>query len=137
MAEAEITATEPQAQSRRWWPQSLWAQIALILLALILVGIAIVWFSREQIAGNVIDEALADAELQATYEIESIGAERQVIRNLVIGDPNSPDLTADKVIVNIGLSFGAAELGQIELVRPRLYGSYRDGTFSLTMASSG
>ncbi len=130
MAEAETISDVASKPARGLWPKGWFARIALILAALVLIALTIVWFSREEIAGNVIDDALADAELEATYEIESIGADRQVIRNLVIGDPASPDLTADQVIVNINYSFGSAELGRIELVRPRLFATFRDGALS-------
>lgn len=88
----------------------------------LVLALTAAWFSRERIAGNVIDAQLRANDLPATYEIERIGGRRQVIRDLVIGDPARPDLTADFVEVRIKYRFGTPQIGRITLVRPRLYG---------------
>ncbi|MEM8725509.1 MAG: YdbH domain-containing protein, partial [Pseudomonadota bacterium] len=88
------------------------------------------WLSRERIAGNLIDDQLAESGLEATYDIVSIGPQQQVIENLVIGDAAAPDLTAERVVASVEYGFLRAGLGQIEVTGARLYGSYRDGELS-------
>ncbi len=134
MAEAqphEKAAPATLSGGRRLWPARWRWRVSLILLGVLLLGFAGAWLSREQIAGNLIDDAIGESGLQADYEIESIGAQRQILRDLVIGDPSAPDLTAERVIVEIVYVFGSPQVGQIHVIKPRLYGSYRNGTFSL------
>lgn len=132
MAEADIPADEietPAASDSRLGKWVL--RIGIALLVLVILAIAILWFSRERIAGDIIDDALAETDLEASYEIEEIGANRQIIRNLVIGDPSAPDVTIERVIVETNISFGGGGIGQITLERPRIFGSFTDGVFSL------
>ncbi len=113
------------------WPVRWRWRISLIFLAFLLIVFAILWFSREQIAGSLIDDAIAESGLEVSYEIAEIGARQQVLGNVVVGDPSAPDLTAERVVVDIGYALGTPEIARVELVNPRLYGSYRDGVFSL------
>lgn len=115
----------PRRRLRTWrW------RISLALLLVIAVGLAAVWFTRERIAGNVIAGMLEQYDLPAQYEIESIGPRRQVLRDVVIGDPLLPDLTIERVTVHLRYRFGTPTVGRIELVRPRLFGSWRGGELS-------
>ncbi len=112
------------------WPQGwVWRFSILALIAIIAVAAAL-WFGREEIAGDLIDDALAANDLEASYEIIDVGPQRQVIGNVVVGDPAAPDLTIDQVIVDIAYSFGAPALRRVELVRPRIYGRQQDGLLS-------
>ncbi|MEO1730424.1 MAG: YdbH domain-containing protein [Pseudomonadota bacterium] len=109
-----------------------WLGRAAIAIAILAAGaLAFVWGTREQIAGNLIDDYLAEAGLQATYEIAQIGAKTQVIENVVVGDPAAPDLTIERVSVGISYGLGSAGIGSVVLEKPRLHGSYRDGELSL------
>lgn len=127
-AEAETDSDyAPTTPTRTSW---VWRILMIAVIAMVVAG-ASVWFARERIAGNLIDGALADAGLEATYDIVSIGTQRQTIANLVIGDPQAPDFTAEAVHVDVAYTFGAPEIGRVTLIRPRLYGSLRDGVFSL------
>lgn len=113
------------------WPEQRRWQMSLIAVITMVLFSIMIWLGREQIAGNLIDDALESNGLEATYRIVSIGPQQQVIADLVIGDPDAPDLTAERVNVDIEYSFGAPEIGRIELIRPRLYGTFRDGRLSL------
>lgn len=128
MAEAsddyEETAVA-DAAVRRWWPRVLQG-IGLLLF----VVLAVAWFSREEIAGNVIEGQLRTFDIPATYDIESIGPDRQVLTNVVVGDPNAPDFTAKRAEVAIRYRLGTPQLGRITLIGPRLYGTLRGGTLS-------
>ncbi len=93
---------------RRRWP------IALALVAgLIALAVAGAWLARERIAGNVIAGQLKAYGLPATYKIESIGAGRQVLRDVVIGDPSHPDLTIERVETQLVAHFGVPSIGTV------------------------
>lgn len=112
------------------WPNGWLGRIVMVVLAIALVTLAGLWFNRENIAGNVIEDALAEQGLVASYEIESIGPQRQVLRNLVIGEADAPDFTADSLAVDLEYGLGVPSLGAVEIENARLFGSYRDGSLS-------
>lgn len=122
---AQAADGEADAPRRRRW-RAVLGTAALLLLAALLFA----WVSRERIAGNIISGQLETLNLPATYEIESIGATRQVLRNVVVGDPRRPDLTIERVEAVIEPRWGIPAIGGLRLVRPRLYGSYRAGKLS-------
>lgn len=101
-----------------------------MVLAFVVLAGSLAWLGRERIAANLIEDTLANYGLEASYEIESIGARRQVIRNLVVGDPARPDFTAERVTLALSYTYGPPDLGQIELTRPRLFGEFTDGALS-------
>ena len=120
---------ELRAAPRPRWRKKRWMVPAfVVLLALIALGVA--WFSRYRIADNIIAEQLAAYDLQASYEVERIGGQRQVISDLVIGDPDRPDMTAEQVVVRLRYRLGLPEIRSVTLVRARVFGSYRGGTLS-------
>lgn len=102
-------------------------KIAAIIFALLL---ALAWLSRERIADDVISSQLDTLGLPATYRIESIGPGRQVLGSVVVGDPARPDLTIERVEVTLAARFGAPSISSVRLVRPRIYGAFRDGKAS-------
>lgn len=100
---------------------------AYLVLLLLCIGVIVLWFSRITVADNFIRSELAKRNVSASYEIVDIGFRKQIIRNLVIGDPQAPDLTAD--LVEIGNSLGTEGAG-IDWVRARsvkAYGRLKDG----------
>ncbi|MCK0128110.1 YdbH domain-containing protein [Erythrobacter sp. F6033] len=101
------------------------------MFALLCAATVAVWISREQIAGNIIEAELERLGIPATYEIVSITPQKQLLRNLIVGDPDRPDLAIEEIVVNLDYGWSGASAGTIEIVRPRLYGTYRDGQFSL------
>lgn len=114
-AEDLAETTEAPARTMRRWPYVLGAGVGFVALV---AGLA--WFNRESLADRIIAGQLEGLGLPATYRIERIGADRQVLTDVVIGDPRAPDMTVERVEVS-----GA--LDRITLIRPRLYGSYRNG----------
>ena len=113
------------APPRRRWP------LAFAIFALILaIAFAWAWASRERLAGNYLEAQLRELGLPATYEIEQVGLEQQVLRNIVIGDPRRPDLTIERAEARLRYRFGFPTIGRITVVRPRLYGSWRGGELS-------
>ena len=108
----------PRGRNRRW------ALAGAGLVALALGGL---WGSRDRIAAEAVDRELAALGLPAHYRIESIGLGREVIADVVVGDPAHPDLTVERV--EIALRYGATGpvIDRITLIRPRLSGRLRDG----------
>jgi hypothetical protein len=96
-------------------------------LAALAIGL---WSAREQIAGGLIDRQLAQMGLPGRYAIEGIGADRQILKNIVIGDPAHPDLTIARAEVRMAYGLLGPRIGQIILEQPRLYGAYRQGHLS-------
>ena len=117
----------PARRSRLVW--ILWSCLAIIILAAAVLAVA--WFSRERIARDLIEEQLAALDLPATYEIEKVAGREQILRNIVVGDPERPDLTVERASITLTYDgFGYPELGRIELLRPRLFGTWRNGQLS-------
>jgi hypothetical protein len=125
MAEDAADEAPPVASRRRI---GRWALLA--VLVLVAAALAFVWLSRERIAGNVIGNALASRNIHATYKIDQIGPRTQILRDIVVGDPDHPDLTVERAIVRIRLRFGYPAVSRITLIRPRLFGTYLGGTLS-------
>ena len=101
-----------------------------ILLVLILLGLIALWVSRTTLADNAIRSQLEQRNVTATYEIEDIGLRRQVIRNLVIGDPDRPDLTAELVEVGNSLNLGGVGINWVRASGVKLFGRLQDGKLS-------
>ena len=117
-------AHAPYARRKRW---RVWA---LAFAAALLAGLGLAWVMRKDIADNVIASQLDSLGVPARYEIVSISPSRQVIRNLVIGDPKKPDLTIGELRVATRLHWGLPGIGRITVVRPRLYGTLHGGKVS-------
>ena len=96
----------------------------------LLVGLLILWANRERIADNVIAAELESRGIPATYEVETIAGRHQVLRNIVVGNPDMPDLTVERAEVILRYGFGLPSIAELRLTRPRLYGTYRGGTLS-------
>jgi hypothetical protein len=108
---------------RRWRMVSVLAAV----LAMVLLG---AWLARERIAHKVINDRLENLGLPATYKIQKIGATREILTDIVIGDPAHPDFTVERAEVGIVPTFGLPTIGRITLFRPRLYGRIAQGKIS-------
>ncbi len=127
MSEPEVEAAEPEAElpapgRKRRWPR--------VLAVLLVLALGLAWFARERIANRIIAGQLEDLGLPGRYEIESIGAQRQVLKNIVIGDPAHPDLIVPRAVVEFEPRLGVPTLGKVTLEGARLYGSYKQGKLS-------
>ena len=116
---------ETSEARRRRWPRVL-AVVALIFA----LGIGYLWVTREEIADNIIAGQLQQMGLPATYKIESIGPQRQVLSHIVVGDPARPDLTIERAEVEILPRFGFPRIGEVKLVGARLFGVLKGGRVS-------
>lgn len=129
-ADHEPTAhgNESAPRGGRWRRKRVLLSGAVVLA--LLAGVAVAWLSRERIAGNVIAGQLETYGIPATYTIERIGGRRQVLRDVVVGDPARPDLTVEQAEIRIVYRLGFPRIGRITLVRPRLYGRLTGGRIS-------
>ncbi len=123
-ASIDEDAEEVAALRRRWR----WVLAAFLIALAVILGAF--WLSREKIADTLIADQLEKLGLPATYEIESISADRQVLRKIAVGDPARPDLTIERVVVATRTGWGMPGIGRITLQKPRIYGSYRNGKLS-------
>ena len=112
------------------WGRRILRKAALGLGAVMVLGLSYVWIEREDIANSIIAGQFEGMDIPATYEIESIGPDKQVLRNVVIGDPQRPDLTVERVEVSIVPQFGLPTIGHATVTRARIYGSYTKGKLS-------
>lgn len=119
--EASIPA--PRRRRRARW---IFAALALVLVA----GVSWVWLSRERLADDFITDQLQKLGLDAHYKIESIGPSRQVLTDIVVGDPQRPDLTIERLEVAIEPRWPLVGLAGVKIVKPRLYGTYHNGKLS-------
>ncbi|VWX56635.1 intermembrane phospholipid transport protein YdbH family protein [Sphingorhabdus sp. 109] len=101
-----------------------------ILLVLLLLGLIVLWISRTTLADNFVQSQLDQMDVAASYEIDDIGLRKQVIRNLVIGDPERPDLTAELVEVGNSLSLGGVGINWVRASGVKLYGRVEEGKLS-------
>ena len=106
------------------------AQVLAVFAVVVAFAFAIVWTQRERIADNVIGRELKTRGIPATWRVERIGARRQVLADIVVGDPRRPDLTVERAKVELVYRLGFPGIGRVTLVKPRLYGSYRGGKLS-------
>ncbi|WP_176272139.1 intermembrane phospholipid transport protein YdbH family protein [Altererythrobacter lutimaris] len=129
MPEGQSPLEAPAMRARLWPRRKRWQFV--FGVCLLLIGlVAYAWFSREQIAREIISDELDRLNIPASYSINSIGPEVQVLHNVVLGDPDRPDFTADEVRVKLVYGLEAPTIGQISLLNPRLFGSYRNGQLS-------
>lgn len=112
----------------RWRRKRVLAPAGIVTLLVLAIGAA--WLSRERIAGNIIEGQLEAYGISATYEIEQIGGQRQIVRNVVVGDPARPDLTIQRAEVGIVYRLGTPQIGRVTLISPRLYGRVIEGRVS-------
>ena len=125
--EAENDTTVVQTVRRR----SFWRRWVIFPLLLIL-GLAFLafWLQRERIANDVIGNYLRSHHVRATYHIDHIGGTRQVLTDIVVGDPKHPNLTVERAEVVVRYRLGFPGIARLILTRPRLYGTWIGGKLS-------
>ena len=131
-AEAETVDVPQNGGSGRTRPRRRWrSPLAMSVAVLALVGVSIIWISRERIAEDVIDDYLGQRGVAATYDIVSLTPQSQVIENLVIGDPARPDLTVKRMVLAIGVGWRGPELRRVTVEGARVFASLKGGKLSL------
>ncbi|MEQ9662882.1 MAG: YdbH domain-containing protein [Parasphingopyxis sp.] len=91
-------------------------------LLLLFIALAVAWAFRKPLARDFIDRELASRGVEAEYEITQFGLTQQRIANVVIGDPDDPDLTAAWAELHVRLTFGAPQIERIGAYGVRLRG---------------
>ena len=129
MAEEETVPAEPSGDEPARGGLYLWRWFGGLLIVLALAG-GWAWIQREDLADRLIASELEKLDLTASYEVEEIGTDLQVLTNVVIGDPAAPDLTIERVEVGLDRAGLLPAIGYVRLVQPRLFGSYHDGNLS-------
>lgn len=115
-------AREPK---RRW----LWLRWRVLLLIVAAIA-AIAWIGRENIAETLITDYFEAQGIPASYSVEEVGPQNQVLTDIVIGDPDRPDLTIERLELTLTPRLGLPGVARLEVSGPRLYGSYLDGKLS-------
>lgn len=101
-----------------------------VTIVTLLVAAVLGWLQREEIADDFIADTFADQGVPATYDIVQISPRKQVFANIVIGDPELPDLTVERVEVLITPRLGLPDITEVRLIRPRLFGTLQNGRVS-------
>ncbi len=112
---------------RRWTKRHLFGAVAVLLL--LLLGYA--WWKRIDIANGYIRDYLDKNGIRATFEIDEIGFRTERLRNITVGDPANPDLTAKLVEIDLTIGFGAPQIREIRADGVRLNGRFADGKLYL------
>jgi hypothetical protein len=85
----------------------LWARVtsyvAIGILVLLAVAIGAVWIERRPIATHFLKNEFERRGVQAKYHLDKVGFRTQQVSDLVIGNPNRPDLVAKKAIIQMRL----------------------------------
>lgn len=105
--------------------------VLLVLLALALVALLLVWTQRKPIASGYIDDYLAAHGVPARYRIADLGFGRQRLTNVVIGQPDKPDLVADWIELRTHVGFTGVVVDELRVGRARLRGRLVRGKLSL------
>jgi translocation and assembly module TamB len=100
-----------------------------VFLAL-LVLLAIAWWQRNQLAESFVRDQIAKRDIKASFEIDEIGFRTQRLKNVVLGDPANPDLTAKIVEIDAAIGFGTPTIRAVRANGVRLRGQYLGGKLS-------
>nr|WP_240456645.1 YdbH domain-containing protein [Sphingomonas yabuuchiae] len=89
------------------------------------------WIERKPLAGQVLDRELARRGVPARYRISDLGFGRQRLTNVVLGDPQRPDLVADWLETRTRMTLSGPIVTGVRAGRVRLRGRLIDGRISL------
>lgn len=91
----------------------------------------IAWLNREAIVADYVDSTLAEAGVRGSYRIDRIGVRQQRLRDIVIGDPRNPDLTAREIDLTLAYGWTGPVVQSVRVRGARLNGRWIDGKLSL------
>jgi translocation and assembly module TamB len=108
------------------------AWVAAAVLVLLIPALIIAWTQRREIARELIERQLESSGVDAEYTLDRVGLRTQQISNLRIGDPNDPDVTARRVLIQMRLKWdGSIDVYRIVARGVRLRGEVLpDGSVS-------
>ncbi len=125
-SETRVTPVASPARRFRRLQRTLIA-IALVILAALIA----LWVERKPLAGQVLDRELARRGVPALYGISDLGFGRQRLTNVVLGDPQRPDLVADWLETRTRMTLSGPVVTGVRAGRVRLRGRLIDGRISL------
>lgn len=126
--ESETRVTPVASPARRFRR----LQLTLIAIALVILAALIaLWIERKPLAGQVLDRELARRGVPARYRISDLGFGRQRLTNVVLGDPQRPDLVADWLETRTRMTLSGPVVTGVRAGRVRLRGRLIDGRISL------
>ncbi|WP_338112424.1 YdbH domain-containing protein [Sphingomonas yabuuchiae] len=126
--ESETRVTPVASPARRFRR----LQLTLIAVALVILAALIaLWIERKPLAGQVLDRELARRGVPARYRISDLGFGRQRLTNVVLGDPQRPDLVADWLETRTRMTLSGPIVTGVRAGRVRLRGRLIDGRISL------
>lgn len=108
------------------WKRRIFGAVSLLCVGLLVFA----WGQRNSIADRFVQNAFAARGITATYKIDTIGFRTQRIRDLVIGNPARPDLTAKLVEIDVALNFSGVNLRDVRADGLMLRGRYANGQLS-------
>ncbi|MEN9719200.1 MAG: hypothetical protein RIQ99_2078, partial [Pseudomonadota bacterium] len=123
----DLSVNQHEAPIPRWSRRRCIAYAVAALIALI---VAAAWINRSAIVDRIIAGQLSSLGVPGQYRLESAGVGKQVLTDIVIGDPAHPDLTIERAEVVIVPTFGLPTVGKVTLLRPRLHGTVRQARAS-------
>jgi len=132
MSQAEADPAEdgamivPDRRKAKAWRLVFWALLGLLALALLYF-----WAQRQPLAERFVQRELAARDVQASYDVTQIALRTQRIENLVLGDPERPDLTARSVEVDLAYGSIIPRIGAIRARGVRIYGRVDEAGLSL------
>lgn len=115
----------PETPTRRNRRSALYGVGALV------AGLTLVWVMRAPIADNFVENQFEQRDVEAAYRVVSIGPRTQTLADVVIGDPQRPDLIARRVEVDIGWGWSGPVVTGMRAEGVRLFGRWQDGRLSL------
>jgi hypothetical protein len=120
-SEAESGDTVVVRRRYGWRRVLTWVSVG--ALVFILAAFLFVWLERRPIARNIIDRQLESRGVKGSYTLDRVGLRTEQISNLRIGDPNHPDLTAERVLIQMRLKWnGSVDVYRIVARGVRLRG---------------
>lgn len=123
-------AEEPAQLRSRGWRYAL-SRGAVLLIVLLLGLVVVGWTQREDIARDLIGDELEALGIPATYSFDDFDPDKQVLTDIVVGDPARPDLTIERAVIELSYGFGVPEIGRVTVEKARLYGTYSEEGISL------
>lgn len=127
-----MSETEPDsAGARRFSFRRTALQISGAVLLLLIVAAIIAYNQRENIARDYVSAELERLGVEASYDVEEIGIDREVLKNIVVGDPESPDARVKRLELYLDPVWGGVKIDRVKLEGLRLFGSYKNGVLSL------
>jgi translocation and assembly module TamB len=106
-------------------------RILIAVLIAVAFGSTLAWLARKPIADSALRQSLANRGIKASYEVKSIGTKWQRLENVRLGDPHSPDLTAEWVEVRLNAGLRGISATAIRAGHVRLKGQLTEGRLTL------